>query len=129
MPKLLRVLVVDDNRDIVLTMSELLRMEGHDTKECFSGSEVLDCVKEYAPDVVLLDIGLPGKSGWEVARQIRELSPDPHPVLIAITGQYTKASDEVLGKLNGFDCYLVKPIDPKLLMVLIGKALHPVSRA
>ena len=122
MPTPLRILVVDDNRDIVLTMTELLRMEGHDTKGCFSGSEVLDCVKQYAPDVVLLDIGLPGESGWAVARQIRQADLAPRPVLIAITGEYTKASDEALGKMSGFDCYLLKPIDPKLLMTLIEKA-------
>ena len=121
-PRSLRVLVVDDNRDIVLTMMALLRLEGHDTKACYSGSEVLNYVSEYDPDVVLLDIGLPGENGWEVARQIRARTRNKRPMLIAITGEYTKAADRILAEMSGFDYYLVKPADPKVLSMILEKA-------
>src|SRR5438132_8468026 len=101
-----RVLVVDDNRDIVLTTMALLRLEGHESKPCYDGSEVYDCVREFDPDVVLLDIGLPGRNGWDVARQIREQIPGKRPMLICITGQYTKGADKILAEMAGFDYYL-----------------------
>ena len=123
----MRVLVVDDNRDIVLTMMALLRIEGHDTKACYNGSEVLNFVRDYDPDVVLLDIGLPGQSGWEVARQIRAKMPNKRPMLIGITGEYTKGADRILAEMSGFDYYLVKPADPKVLSMILEKAAsaHP----
>ena len=120
----LRVVVVDDNRDIVLTTMALLRTRGHEAKACYSGLEVLDCVREYDPDVVLLDIGLPGLSGWEVARKLREhIPPGRRPLLIAITGEFTKNVDRTLAKMSGFDYYLVKPADPNVLLALIEE-LH-----
>jgi DNA-binding response OmpR family regulator len=122
MPSGLRVLIVDDNHDIVLTTMALLRIDGHETRGCHNGSEVFGCVREYDPDVVLLDIGLPGMSGWEVARQIRSGLPGKRPVLIAITGEFTKGSHKMLGEMSGFDSYLVKPVDPKVLLALIDKA-------
>ena len=120
----LRVLVVDDNRDIVLTMMALLRMEGHDSKACYNGSDVYRAVQEYDPDVVLLDIGLPGQSGWDVAQQIRTGIPGRRPVLIAITGEYTKAADRILAEMSGFDYYLVKPADPNVLLAVLEKVRH-----
>ena len=118
----LRVVIVDDNRDIVLTTSELLRAEGHETKPCYNGSDVLRCVEDFDPDVLLLDIGLPDMSGWAVAREIRHLFGDKRPVIIGITGEFTKGADRILGEINGFDYYLVKPADPKVLLTLLEKA-------
>ena len=117
---------MDDNRDIVSTMMALLNVAGYDSKGCYNGSEALTCVQEYDPDVVLLDIGLPGQSGWDVAQQIRRHKPGKRPMLIAITGEYTKAADKILAEMSGFDYYLVKPADPKVLMTLLEKAdEHP----
>ena len=119
------MLVVDDNHDMVLSLRALLRLEGHDTKGCYNGSEVLNCVQEYDPDVVLLDIALPGENGWEAARRIRAKIPGKRPMLIGITGEYTKGADRVLAEMSGFDYYLVKPADPKVLFALLEKAGHP----
>jgi two-component system, OmpR family, response regulator len=118
----LRVVVVDDNRDIVLTMTALLREEGHETKACYSGEPVLDCVIAFEADVVLLDIGLPGISGWEVARQIRTRIPGKRPMIIGLSGQFTQGADRVLAEISGFDHYLVKPADPAVLLGLLGQA-------
>ena len=122
----LRIVVVEDNRDDVLILTALLRAEGHHTKACYKGSEALDCIKEFDADVVVLDIGLPGgTSGWEVARQIRAHIPGMRPMIIGVTGQYTKGADKILSEMNGFDYYLLKPADPKVLFALLAQARHP----
>ena len=125
MPRLRRVLVVDDNRDIVLTFVELLRLAGNNCKGCHSGEEALVCVREYDPDVVLLDIRMPGMSGWDVAQAIRRELPGKRPMLIGISGEHTKGEDKILAEMGGFDYYLLKPADPKVLMALLDKAPHP----
>ena len=120
--KPLRVVVVDDNRDIVATTIAILRVEGHEAKPCYHGAEVLPCVQEFDPDVVVMDIGLPGKSGWAVAREVRELLPGKRPLLIGISGEFTKGADKVMSEMAGFDYYLIKPADPKVLLTLVKKA-------
>src|SRR5688500_4079812 len=122
MARPLRVLVVDDTPDIVSTMMELLRLEGHEVDSCDNGTDVLRCVREIDPDIVLLGIELPGLSGGEAARRIRERATNgTRPVLIAVTGEYTKAVDQILSEIAGFNYYLVKPADPKVLMTLLAK--------
>jgi DNA-binding response OmpR family regulator len=118
----LRVLVVDDNPDIVATTMALLRLDGHETEGCYSGTDVLTCVTGFQPDVVVLDIGLPGLSGWEVARRIRARIQGKQPMIIGVTGEYTKEVDKILSEVIGFDYYLVKPADPKVLGALVAKA-------
>ena len=122
MSKVLRVLVVDDNPDIVNTLTALLRLEGHDCRPCYHGHDVLPHTAEYNPDVILLDIGLPGKSGWEIAIDLRARNTPQRPLLIAITGEYTKGADKTFAETCGFDYYLTKPADPKVLMQLLSAA-------
>jgi DNA-binding response OmpR family regulator len=121
----LHVVIVDDNRDIVLTMSALLRVEGHHTRACYNGIDVLRCVTDFDADVVLLDVGLPGMNGWDVAREVRNVCGDSRPMIIGMTGEYTKGADKILAEMLGFDYYLVKPADPKVLLALLEKARHP----
>ena len=117
----LRVLVVDDNRDIVLTTIALLRVQGHEGMECYNGLEVIQCVKTFDPDVVVMDIGLPGRSGWDAAKDIRASIPGKRPLLIGISGEFTKGSDSILAQRSGFDYYLMKPVDPNVLLVLLAQ--------
>jgi DNA-binding response OmpR family regulator len=119
--KSLRVVVVDDNRDIVATTIALLAVEGHDAKACYDGSAVLPCIREFDPDVVVMDIGLPGKSGWDAARELRNAIPGKRPLLIGVSGEFTKGADKALSKIAGFDYYLVKPADPKVLLALVHR--------
>jgi DNA-binding response OmpR family regulator len=98
----------------------LLHQEGHGVRGVYSGREVLKAVREFDPDVVLLDIGMPFLSGWELARTIRERF-DSRATLIAITGKYKQSSDRILSKMVGFDHYLVKPYEPQALMALIAQ--------
>ena len=90
--KSLRVVVVDDNRDIVATTIALLRVVGHDAKACYDGKAVLPCIRDFDPDVVVMDIGLPGKSGWDAAREVRDAIPGKRPLLIGMSGEPGEAS-------------------------------------
>src|SRR4026207_1223710 len=104
----LRILIADDDRDTVLSLATVLLDEGHEVREVYRGDAVLDQVRAYRPDVVLLDIGMPGLPGFETARLIgREFGRDL-PRLIALTG-CEQASAKVLGKIVGFDHYITKP--------------------
>jgi DNA-binding response OmpR family regulator len=118
LPRRLRVLVADDERDTVLTLVELLREEGHDAHGVYKGAAVLARMRDFDPDVVLLDIAMPDMSGWDVARTIRETHGE-RPMLIAISGVYKQAADQILGKMAGFNYYLSKPYDPSVLITLL----------
>jgi DNA-binding response OmpR family regulator len=123
-----RVLVADDERDIVLTLEALLRDEGFETQGAYSGDEVLKKARAARPDAVIIDIQLPGVSGFAVARELRELySLDRPPLLIAITGKWTKSSDRLLAALVGFDHYLLKPCDPQVVLRLLAPLRLPLK--
>lgn len=114
----LRVLVVDDNVDTVTTLAMLVRESGYDVRTAYDGSTVLEAVLDYRPNVVLLDIGLPGMNGYEVAKQIRQQPALKNSVLVAMTG-YGQESDRKSSHDAGFDYHLVKPADfPKVLRIL-----------
>lgn len=118
----LRVLVADDEADTVLTLLELLREEGHDAHGVHDGAAVMAAIREFDPDVVLLDISMPGMTGWDVARKVRQVCGQERPLLIAISGVYKQSADQILGKLSGFNYYLAKPYDPSVLMTLLRDA-------
>jgi CheY-like chemotaxis protein len=108
-PAQLRILVVDDNRDSAESMAMFLRMTGHEISTAHDG---LDAVKEadaFLPDVILLDIGLPGLNGYEVAQRIRAM-PGNRVILIALTG-WGQEEDRRRSKEAGFDHHLTKPIN------------------
>ena len=106
----LRVLVVDDNEDTVTTFSILLRESGHDVRTAHDGEKVVQAVLDYQPDVVLMDIGLPGMNGYSVAQQLRLKPTLQDVVLIALTG-YGQESDRKAALQAGFNYHMVKPAD------------------
>ena len=114
----LRVLVADDERDQVATLALLLADEGYEVREVYRGSEVLRMVRDFDPDVALIDIGMPGMTGYDVAREIRQVF-GTRPLLVAITG-WKQSSDRILARLAGFDHHLAKPYDPKALLELMA---------
>jgi DNA-binding response OmpR family regulator len=124
-PRLLRIIVADDERDTVLTLMMILRDEGHEVQGVYTGSRVLPLMREFDPDVVLLDIALPEKSGYELAEQIRKRPRGQRVLLIGISGQYKEGSDKLLADLKGFDHYLVKPFDPAALLKLLAPLVLP----
>jgi CheY-like chemotaxis protein len=97
----LRVLVADDEHDTVLTLTELVREKGHETHGVYTGTEVMPAVREFDPDVVLLDTSMPGMTGRDVARKIRQVCGQERPLLIAISGVYKESADQILGKMSG----------------------------
>ena len=109
-----RVLVVDDNLDSAESTAAFLRLEGHEVKTVGDGNEALSSVRVFAPHVIVLDIGLPGLDGYEVARQLRERGDTSHILLIAMTG-YGQREDRERAIASGFDYHFVKPADPRLI--------------
>jgi CheY-like chemotaxis protein len=122
-----RVLVVDDNRDSVESLSLLLRLEGYETEVAYAGAEALSKARGFHPDVVLLDIGLPVMNGYEVCRALRR---EPHQGtirIVALTG-WGQERDRQRATEAGFDGHLVKPVDPAALAALLMAGPAP-SRA
>jgi CheY-like chemotaxis protein len=110
-----RVLVVDDNHDAALSLKLLLsKLWKHEVEVAHDGRTAIEKVREYRPDVVLLDIGLPGLDGYETARRIRELPDGAAPMLVALTG-YGQESDRRKSEAAGFDLHLVKPASVEML--------------
>jgi signal transduction histidine kinase/CheY-like chemotaxis protein len=102
------VLLVEDNEDIRTTLAELLRRRGHDVVEAENGEGAIEIARGRGPDVALVDIGLPGLDGFEVARRLREVAPAIR--LVAMTG-YGSPDDRRRGAEAGFAAHLVKPVD------------------
>ncbi|WP_431102861.1 response regulator [Roseateles noduli] len=113
-----RVMVVDDNRDAADSMAVFLELAGFDTAVQLDGPSALDAATTRAPQVVLLDIGLPGLDGYEVARRLRALPGGMDCLLIALTG-YGQQDDRRRAHEAGFDVHLVKPADPDAVVELI----------
>ena len=115
----LRVLVADDNRDTVMMLGILLRSEGMVVRLTTKGAEVQNAVGEFRPDAVLLDIGMPDRSGLQVALDLsREYGPKC-PVLIAVTGHSSDAAKRLTAK-SGFRHHVDKPYDPDALLRLVA---------
>jgi CheY-like chemotaxis protein len=116
-----RVLVVDDNADAAATLELLLKSLGHETRVAHDGFEALRVAPRFRPDIVLLDIGMPGLDGYEVARRLRSLERERPFRIVAITG-WGQEADRQKSREAGFDVHLVKPVEPKeLARVLHGK--------
>ena len=114
----LRVMVVDDNVDTVTTLAMLVQEAGHEVRTAFDGLTVVEAALDFRPNVVLLDIGLPGLNGFEVAKRLRRQPVLKNIVLVAMTG-YGQESDRQRSQEAGFDHHLVKPGDfGKLLQIL-----------
>ena len=96
----------------------LLQMLGHEVRTALDGATALYIAREFSPQLVLCDIGLPGMAGYEVLRRLREQSGDAMPVVVALTG-YGQAEDRKRTEAAGFDHHVVKPVDPDSLENLI----------
>ena len=105
-----RILVVDDNEDAAESLAVMLRLGGHDVSTAHDGPSALEAAQARAPEVILLDIGLPGMSGYDVARTLQAQEGAVKPFLIALTG-YGQAEDRRRAQEAGFDRHFVKPLD------------------
>lgn len=122
-----RVLVVDDNRDSARTLTRLLQMLGHEVAHAHDGNQALEQTAAFQPEIVLLDIGLPGMDGYEVARRIRGEGKYAETVLIALTG-YGSPEDRQLSQQAGFHAHLVKPVDLEALRQVLARPWELLGR-
>lgn len=114
----LRILVVDDNRDAALSLAMLLKATGNNVHLAHDGEEAVEAAEKHRPHVILLDIGLPKKNGYEAARDIRQHPWGQSLVLIAVTG-WGQEEDRKKSESAGFNLHMVKPVDPQSLLKLL----------
>lgn len=110
-----RILVVDDNVDAANTLHDLLDLDGFDVSTVYDGVAAVAAAEAFQPEIVVMDIGMPGMDGYDAARLIRQQPGGGGMVLIAVTG-WGQAADKKRASLAGFDHHLVKPVDYDLLM-------------
>ena len=122
-----RVLVVDDNVDAAESLAELLALKGHQTRASTDSHAALALAGSFAPEVVLLDIGLPEIDGYQLARTLRQMPQTRNALVVAVTG-YGQPEDRRATKAAGFDHHLVKPVGLQQLEQLI-EAATPVGAA
>jgi CheY-like chemotaxis protein len=115
-----RILVAEDNADLAESVAMLLRIEGHEVRIAHDGPSALELADEFGPNTAVLDIGLPGLNGYELARKLRARQDGRGLLLIAVTG-YGQPEDHVRSREAGFDVHLVKPLDPHTLGEAIAK--------
>jgi CheY-like chemotaxis protein len=118
-----RVLVVEDDADTRDMLRSILQLSGHEVFEAKDGEQGIEAGLRLAPDVVLVDLGMPRADGFEVARRLRE--PLADALLVAVTG-YGQAEDRRRSTEAGFDVHLVKPVDPSELADILGNARRAV---
>jgi PAS domain S-box-containing protein len=119
-----RILIVDDNQDAARAISLLLRSYGHDTSVAFAGQAALEAATSLKPDVALLDIGLPGMDGFQLARRLKELSPRIY--LVALSG-YGQSEDRERSRQAGFDEHFLKPADLDELLEAVNRRPHSAT--
>ena len=122
--KPLRILVVDDNKDVAESTAMLLRQEGHEVRVVYDGAEAIEVASEQQPGIVLLDIGMPGLNGYEVARRMRARPELAGTWLVALTG-WGLEQDRRRSRLAGFDHHLVKPVAAPALEQLLRTCAAP----
>jgi PAS domain S-box-containing protein len=119
-----RILVVDDNRDSALTLATLLELEGAQVRTAYDGEAAVAVAREGAPEVILLDIGLPGMNGYDACRAIRAQQAPSRPFILALTG-WGQQEDRRKSAEAGFDGHLVKPVDHAQLLRAIDELTRP----
>ena len=116
-----RILAVDDNQDALTVLRMLLQLKGYQVQTCTSGEQLLQVGEAYGPEVVLLDISMPGMDGYETCRRLREQPWGHSLVVIALTG-YGQGEDRQRSHEAGFDGHLTKPIDLAALTSILRKS-------
>ncbi|MGR8933967.1 MAG: hybrid sensor histidine kinase/response regulator [Gammaproteobacteria bacterium] len=121
-----RILLVEDNPDVADSLILLLELFGHSVETAADGAQGLAVARSFQPDVVLLDIGIPGMDGYELAERLRADEQFRDTLIVALSGYEQSSDDKNRGAASGIDHYLVKPADPERLRKLLAE--HPSSR-
>ena len=112
-----KILIVEDEKSLATVISDSLKNEGFETVVTYRGDEAIDCFYKEKPDLILLDINLPGLNGWEICKKLKSLS---HVPVIMVTARDSEF-DEIKGLELGADDYITKPFTPKLLIIKLKK--------
>ena len=120
------MLLVDDDRDVVRSLVRLVRSLGHETHVAYSGEEALQVAEQCQPQIILMDIGLPGLNGYDTAREMRARPWGESVTLIAVTG-WVREDDRRRALESGFDQHLTKPVDADLLETVLNGAAEKAS--
>jgi two-component system CheB/CheR fusion protein len=123
-----RIVLVEDHPDAAESLALLLELLGHRVRVFSEGAAALAAASTDPPDLMVVDIGLPGIDGYEIARRVRRDPLLRHAVLIALTG-YGSDDDRRESKAAGFDHHLVKPVEPRALEDLVARLGKPAARA
>jgi PAS domain S-box-containing protein len=124
-PRVHRILVVDDNDDARMLLADVLGELGHDVQAAEDGAAALEVIRGFLPDIAVLDIGLPGMDGYELAARLRSVLPDVP--LIALSG-YGQPTDQSRSQAAGFDRHLVKPVELRPLLETISELCQKAPR-
>ena len=119
-----RILVVDDNRNAAQSLGMLFDATGNRARIAYDGSEAIAVAAEFRPDLILMDLVMPGLDGCEAARRIRELPGGKSVILVALTG-WDRDDVRALAEEAGFDRYFVKPVDYVMLLELLASHRRP----
>lgn len=114
-----RALIVDDNADALESMAAILRLAGYEVMCRYCGNSAIGAATTFYPAVVILDIGLPGMSGYQVANRLREQPAFQNVKILAVTG-YGREEDRRRSRFAGFDYHITKPVDPVSLKRIIS---------
>jgi signal transduction histidine kinase len=118
-----RILIVDDNRDSANSLAILLRLLGNEVQTALGGQQALDDIPSFLPEVVVMDIAMPGLTGLEVARRVRDTPSLPQPLLVAVTG-FGSEEDRRQALSAGFNAHLVKPLDLNALQTILSRKVE-----
>jgi two-component system OmpR family response regulator len=121
----LRVIIADDERDTLVTLGLLCRDQGMEVRLVRWGEQVPAAVAEFHPDVVLLDLAMPDRGGFDLAEELTERYGDDCPVLIAVTA-FSGEAERQMAKMSGFRDFIAKPYDPQTLLRRLA-SLKPLS--
>jgi CheY-like chemotaxis protein len=123
-----RILIVDDNKDAADSMALAVQLAGYTVRAAYDGPEGLELAFVFAPDLVLLDLGMPGLNGFEIAQRIRRETWGQSLTLIALTG-WGQEQDRRRTKDAGFDAHLTKPVSPSELLRVLATAMQTMPAA
>jgi CheY-like chemotaxis protein len=118
-----RVLVVDDNRDIVDSLADVLRLLGHEARTASNGLKALEIAESWLPELIVMDVGMPGLTGYEVAKRVRAAAWGSSPLLVALTG-WSRDEDRAHALECGFDSVETKPLDLARLRQILSAIGH-----
>jgi len=122
-PQGARILIIEDDPDSRVSLQELLQLWGYRVSAAADGADGIKAALSENPEVILVDIGIPGPDGYEVARRLTDGGAQPRPVLVALTG-WARDEDRKRGLQAGFDAYLAKPVDADELREILEFALR-----